>query len=261
MPQNFLEFFNPSALPMAIGVIVGTVLLVRFTDRLVQRLSDRRVTRRLLIKQANTLFAFTAFVLATAWAISTLFRLSSEAILALSGTLAVAGGFALKDVASSFLAGITILVNRPFQVGDRIHFDGFYGEVKEIGLRSVRLVTLDDNVVTIPSNRFMEQSVACANAGALDCMVVIDFLISPAADHVRARELVQDAVLASQYLFLGKPWVVRTSTEATADGRVLVKLRAKAYVYDARQETAFSSDVCDRVLRAFRASGIVMPAG
>jgi hypothetical protein len=38
---------------------------------------------------------------------------------------------------------------RLFQVGDRVTLDGFYGEIRHIGLRSVRLVTLDDTQVTI----------------------------------------------------------------------------------------------------------------
>lgn len=60
------------------------------------------------------------------------FNLSSEAFLAISGTTAVTIGFALKDVAASFMAGISILTNKLFQVGDRISFGGYYGEVTEI---------------------------------------------------------------------------------------------------------------------------------
>ena len=65
--------------------------------------------------------------------VSALFELSAQAIFALSGTLAVAGGFLLKDVAEATVAGVSILVSRPFQVGDRISFGGYYGEVRDIG--------------------------------------------------------------------------------------------------------------------------------
>ncbi|MEO1175064.1 MAG: mechanosensitive ion channel domain-containing protein, partial [Myxococcota bacterium] len=157
------------------------------------------------------------------------------------------------------LAGISILTNKPFQVGDRIAFGGYYGEVKEIGLRTVRLVTLDDNLVTIPSNKFLTEAVASANAGELDCMVVMPFFIAATADHLRASEIVRESILASKYLFLGKPLVVLISNQLTRDGRVYVELTAKAYVFDTQHEKAFGSDVTDRVLRAFKSERIPLP--
>lgn len=254
-----LDAFDPGALPLAVAIGVAALVIVRVSNRLFQRLSERIVERRLALKQASAFVAFVVYVVAAIAAFDNLFDLSSEAMLALSGTLAVTVGFGLKDVAASFLAGILILINRPFQVGDRISFGGYYGEVTEIGLRTVRLVTLDDNLVTIPTGQFLTGSVASANAGALDCMVVNSFYISPSADHKRAKEIVEDALLASKYLYLGKPFTVLVSTRLSDDGAVIVELTAKAYVYDTRFEKAFASDVTDRVLTAFRQHGIEMP--
>ncbi len=258
--SSLLDAFDPGSVPIALGIIIGALLLVRLANRLFLRLSERVVERRLTIKQASAFVAFIVYIVAAVAAFENLFVLSSEAVLALSGTLAVTIGFGLKDVAASFLAGILILFNRPFQVGDRISFGGYYGEVTEIGLRTVRLVTLDDNLVTIPTGKFLTDLVASANAGALDCMVVNKFHISPRADHRRAKEIVEDAVLASKYLFLGKPFTTLVSTLLSDRGQVIVELTAKAYVYDARHEKAFSSDVTDRVLTAFRHHGIEMPS-
>jgi len=256
---GLLDAFNPDAIPYVLLIIICTILLVRLSNRMFQSLSERIDRHRLVLKQTGTLFSFAAYVIAIVWAFTSLFTLSSEALLALSGTIAVTAGFALKDVAASFLAGITILTNKPFQVGDRITFGGFYGEVKEIGLRTVRIVTLDDNLVTIPTNKFLTDAVASANAGALDCMVVMKFYISPDADHSRAKEIVREAVLASKYLYLGKPFNVLLSTLLTQQGQTVIEITAKAYVYDARFEKAFSSDVTDRVLSAFREEGVSLP--
>ena len=256
---SLLDAFDPGALPIALSIIIAAVLIVRVSNRIFQRLSERVVEHRLVLKQISAFVGFVVYVVAALAAFDNLFVLSSEAMLALSGTLAVTIGFGLKDVAASFLAGILILINRPFQVGDRISFGGYYGEVTEIGLRTVRLVTLDDNLVTIPTGQFLTSPVASANAGELDCMVVNKFFISPRADHRRAREIVEDAVLASKYLFLGKPFSVLVSTLLSQDGLVIVELTAKAYVYDTRFEKAFASDVTDRVLTAFRRHEVDMP--
>ena len=231
---GLLEAFNPDAIPIAVAWIVGTLIAVRVMTKLLQKVSERFSSRRLLLKQATALLAFAAYVVAFILAFNTLFNLSSEAIFALSGTIAVTVGFALKDVMASFLAGISILLGKPFQVGDRITFRNYYGEVKEIGLRSVRVVTLDDNLVTVPSNAFLTEAVANANAGSLDCMVVVDFYITTGADHSRAREILHDAVVSSKYIYLGKPYTVLVSTRVSVQGVAYVVLSAKAYVYDMR---------------------------
>ena len=189
---------------------------------------------------------------------STLLELSSEAILAISGTFGLALGFALKDTAASLMSGVTLLMDQPFQVGDRISFDGYYGEVTKIGLRSVRLVTLDDNLVTIPNSRFQSNSVASANAGALDCMVVVSIYLSAGEDFVRARRLIAEATATSRYVYLDKPLVTLVSDEFLGE-RFVTIIRVKAYVLDARFEKAFASDVTTRVKLALRAADIQTP--
>lgn len=257
---GLLDAFNPEAVPIAALWIFGTLIAVKLFTKTVDRVSVRFQSQRLIFKQVSTLVAFVAYTASFIAAFNSVFNLSPEALFALSGTIAVTAGFALKDTAASFLASFSILLNKPFRVGDRISFGGYYGEVKEIGLRSIRIVTLDDNLVTVPSNKFLTDPVASANAGALDCMVVIRFYIPVAADHVRAREIVNDAVVSSKYLYLEKPFTVLVQEHLTDRGEVIVQLTAKAYVFDMRFEKAFESDVTDRVLTAFRAKGIIPAA-
>lgn len=265
MPQaaessGLIDAFDPGNIPIALLWIAAAVIGIKVLTRVLQSISERFTARRLLLKQVGTLTAFAAYAAAFVLAFNSLFHLSSQMIFALSGTMAVTVGFALKDVAASFLAGITILISKPFQVGDRISFGGYYGEVIEIGLRTVRMVTLDDNLVTVPSNKFLTDPVASANAGELDCMVVMDFYISPQNDHERARQIVLDAVVSSKFLYIGKPFTVLVGTTLSERGQVLVELRAKAYVFDMRREKDFASDVTRRVLSAFRENGVAVPA-
>ena len=189
---------------------------------------------------------------------SAVLRLESQALLALTGTIGVAVGFALKDLLGSLIAGVILLIDEPFQVGDRITFQGTYGEVSEIGLRSVRMVTLDDNVVTIPNNLFLTEAVASANAGALDCMVVVSFYIGAAEDFARARHIVHEATVTSRFVYLNKP-VVTLLEDVFLGERFVTVVKVKAFVYDARYEKAFSTDVTERVKRAFEAGGIRTP--
>jgi small-conductance mechanosensitive channel len=177
----------------------------------------------------------------------------------LGGAIAFAVGFAMRDLVAAVIAGVTIMFDRPFQVGDRVQYAGQYGDIIKIGLRSVRLRTLDDNLVTIPNNKILTDVSASGNYGELDMQVVMDFFIGIDQDVDLAEEVVEEAFLSSRYVFLDKPIVVLV-TQLLQGDYVAIRLRGKAYVLDTQYEKAFETDVHKRVLRAFRERRIRPPA-
>ena len=164
----------------------------------------------------------------------------------------------LKDLLASLMAGVILLADEPFQLGDRITFGGYYGEVTAMGLRSVRITTLDDNLVTIPNSKFLTDMVASANAGNLDCMVVVPFYIAAGEDFYEARRIVAEATATSRYVYLEKPLITLVSDQFMGE-RFVTVIQVKAYVFDARFEKAFASDVTERVKAAFREAGLRTP--
>jgi len=66
---------------------------------------------------------------------------------------------AAKDMVSNLFGGFVIFSDKPFNLKDRIIIDGFEGYVKEIGLRSTRLETLDGRIVTVPNSAVTDNSV------------------------------------------------------------------------------------------------------
>ncbi len=72
--------------------------------------------------------------------------------LASAGVVGIAVGFAAKDTLANLFAGVFILADAPFKIGDYIVIDNVTrGEVTDIGLRSSRLLTRDDVEVTVPN--------------------------------------------------------------------------------------------------------------
>ncbi len=65
----------------------------------------------------------------------------------------VALALASQDIIKNIFAGVVLFVNRPFKIGDRIKIDSFDGYVEDIGLRSVRMRTLDKRVLTMSCSR------------------------------------------------------------------------------------------------------------
>ena len=256
---SIIQFIRVGGVFTGLVIVIAAWFVARLISRTVDNLGARFSDRRLQLQQAGTFLRFFIYIGAFVGALLSAFQLSSELLLTLGGTIAVTVGFAVKDLAASVLAGLTILIDRPFQVGDRVTFGTYYGEISEIGLRSVRLVTLDDNLVTIPNNKFLTEAVSCGNAGALEMLVQVDFHIGIDQDIERAQQIVADAITTSRYAYLGKPWSVPVKQVIT-QGYFAVRLSAKVYVLDVKYETALASDVTLHVLQGFHAAGIQVPS-
>lgn len=81
------------------------------------------------------------------------------ALLAGLGIGGLALAMAAKDTVSNIFGGFTIFADKPFMLNDRIRTAGFDGFVREVGLRSTRLQTLDGTIVTIPNSKFADAPV------------------------------------------------------------------------------------------------------
>jgi MscS family membrane protein len=95
------------------------------------------------------------------WALGVIMALKNAgqdvgALLAGVGIGGLALAMAAKDFVSNIFGGITVFVDKPFRVGDRIQISGYDGNIEEIGIRSTRLRTLSGRVVVIPNFKFTD---------------------------------------------------------------------------------------------------------
>lgn len=232
---------------------------MRFTQSIVDGISSQFAQRRMLMQKLQSFFQFFIYM-STGMAVFMLsFRVDERVLALIGGTIAVSVGFALKDLTASFIAGLTVMIDRPFQVGDRVTFEGNYGDIIAIGLRSVRMQTLNDDIITIPNNKFLNEVAVSGNYGALDMQVVIPFYIGMDQDINTARDIIQEAASSSRYIHLPKPVVVLVKQTIT-DNYLAIQLTCKAYVVDIKFEKLFETDITLRVMQEFRKSDIFPPA-
>ena len=122
-------------------------------------------------------------------------------LVASAGIVGLALSFAAQDTLSNLFAGVAIMSDRPYELGDFIILDsGERGEVTKIGLRSTRLLTRDDVEISIP-NGVMGATKIVNEAGGppsryrirtqvgvaygSDVDQVAEVLVSVAADHAK----------------------------------------------------------------------------
>ncbi|MDF2676161.1 MAG: MscS [Bacillota bacterium] len=82
-----------------------------------------------------------------------------NSILAGVGIGGAALALASQDLIKNFFGGIVVLTDKSFSVGDIINVDSKEGTVEELGLRSTKIRTVQQEVIVIPNAKFTEQSV------------------------------------------------------------------------------------------------------
>lgn len=256
--SSFVEVLSFTKITLLLFGVIILGIAVKFVAGIGTTLHAKMPSRRLLIAQIVTVTSFAVYILGGTYLFYGIIQPPKALLLAVSGTLAVALGLSLKDLIASVVAGVILLFDRPFQVGDRVTFDGTYGEITSIGLRAVRLVTLDDSVVTIPNSKFITDLVSSGNFGALDMMIEINFHVDLASDISLARKLLHEAAITSRFVFLKKP-VSIVLTEVNFSERPAMQIRVKCYVIDVRFEKALQSDILLRGNEALKAAGISRP--
>tara|TARA_Y100001956_G_C4115452_1_gene184641 strand:+ start:501 stop:1379 length:879 start_codon:yes stop_codon:yes gene_type:complete len=239
-------------------VIAATWLLLKFINSMVESIGSQFAQYRMLLQKLQSFMQFFIYMSAGILVFMMSFRINDQILALIGGTLAVSVGFALKDLAASFIAGMTVMVDRPFQVGDRVTFEGNYGDIIAIGLRSVRMRTLNDDIITIPNNKFLNEVTVSGNYGALDMQVVIPFYVGLDEDITLARDLIQEAASSSRYIHLPKPVTVLVKQTIT-DNYLAIQLTCKAYVVDTAYEKLFETDITLRVMKEFKKHGIRPP--
>jgi small-conductance mechanosensitive channel len=257
--EELAKFIRWGGVLLAAFVVLGAWLFLRLINGVAAGLGRRFSSHRLLIQKLESITQFVVYVLGSSAVLGLSVRLDSTAWAVIGGGLAFAIGFAMRDLVAAFIAGVTIMFDRPFQVGDRVNYGGEYGDIIKIGLRSVRMNTLDHNIVTIPNNKVLTDVTSSGNYGALEMQVAMDFFIGVDQNVELACELVREACVTSRFCFLDNPVPV-SAKQAIFQEYVVFALKARPYVLDVKYEKAFETDVHIRVQKAFREKGIEPPA-
>lgn len=246
--QTLITMFLVFSIAYILGKIV-TILLSKLSDKLSQ---SGRVKVKLIIPVVK----FVIYIVAFYYISRQIFLIFGPELFLLTGLLGAAIGFGVKDLFADFVGGIVITFEKPYQIGDKITIGNNYGEVTDIGLRATKLVTPDDNAVTVPNSLIFNESVASGNSGASEMMVVIDLYIAGESDVEPAMRILREAVVSSKYVYISKKRPVTLLHKALP---FYTRLRAKAYVNDLRDEFKFESDVHTRTWIEFQKNGIRPP--
>lgn len=247
---------NTGSILKSLVFLLLTWLILRFAKKILEIIAERNANFRIRIKGVIPVVSFIVWALVIYMIIVKVFAPAKQTTLAATASLGLAFGFAAQDILKNIFAGIIILFDAPFRVGDKIEVGSHYGEVTRIGLRSTKIVTPDDSIVTLPNSDLMNSSVSNANSGEANCQVVAELHLPQGVDTTRVRQIATEAAQVSKYVYLEKPIAVLFFHEVLHD-KTYLKMRLKAYVLDIRSEFAFKSDMTELVLKELIKEGIL----
>jgi len=179
-----------------------------------------------------------------------------------AGIVGIAIGFAAKDTLSNVIAGILLIIDRPFEVGDRIEVwsapvnSATWGDVVDIGLRATKIRTTDNIVIIIPNNVIMTRDIVNYTNITDEIRIRIPIGIAYDADVKKAKELI---IKVSQELdwVMGEPSPPKVVVKSFGDSAV--NLEARVWIKEPRRRMDTVSHITDRVKEVFQDEGIEIP--
>lgn len=246
----------------SVRIVVAVVILVitlwaakrvaRVTERGMQRLNRHTPADKTLADFASALVKYVIIAIGLIAVLQQL-GVQTTSVLAVLGAASLAIGLALQGALSNVAAGVMILLQRPYRIGDRVELNGRHGVVSGLDLFNTRLLDYDGLTVYLPNGKvFGDMIVNVSQAGRrrIDLIFGVDYeddldlalevLLKVAGDDER--------VLASP-----APW---SRVTALADSSVSVSLRCWT-TPDDWMDTRF--DLVKRVKEAFVAHGLSFP--
>ncbi len=233
-----------------------------FLPQIKERITARTRTKMddVILDLMNRFASVTIYLTAVILALDVL-GLNVMPFVAGAGVVGIAIGFAAKDTLSNVIAGVLLLIDRPFELGDRIEVwsapanSATWGDVVDIGLRATKIRTTDNIVIVIPNNEIMMRDIINYTTMSKDIRVRIPIGIAYDADVKKAKELIKQVSLELD-------WVKREpepKVVVKSFGDSAVNLEARVWISRPRKRIDTISHITDRVKEVFQQEGIEIP--
>ena len=234
-------------------------LLLRYLERYLTGKNDTKIDDivfDLLNKFAGALIYALAIILAL-----DILGINVMPFIAGAGIAGIAIGFAAKDTLSNLIAGVLLILDRPFEVGDRIEVwsaptgSATWGDVIDIGLRATKIKTTDNIVIVIPNNEIMRRDIVNYTIITSKIRIRINIGIAYNADLKKAKEIICAVAEKAPWVAKEPPpkVVVRNFGESSVD------LQLRVWINDARRRMDVIDYITDAVKEAFDSQGIEIP--
>jgi len=153
---------------LAVVIFVVFLFIASMANSVVRRFARRRQRRQNLALLLGQLAHATVIIFGFLVAFSTVApSFHAGDVVKMLGVGSVAIGFAFQNILQNFLAGILLLLQEPFRIGDWITVTGFEGNVEDIQTRATIIATTDGQRIVIPNAVLFTNPVVVGHAAPM----------------------------------------------------------------------------------------------
>ncbi len=122
-------------------------------------------------------------------------KIDISPLLATAGIAGIAISLAVKDSLNNIIGGIQLVLDKTFKVGDKVQLEsGEMGVILDIGLRSTKLKTYDNEMIYIPNGYLANAKIKNYTMPDLSIRVNVNFGVEYGSDTEKVRKVVFNAV-------------------------------------------------------------------
>lgn len=235
--------------------MIAALTLARLVESRLMGVTQMNLSLRMAMsKAARTVFLILAVLVALPAVGIDLTVLS-----VFGGALGVGIGFGLQKVASNYISGFIILLDRSVRIGDLVTVGDKYGEVSQINTRYTLLKALDGTESIIPNETLITQTVVNHSLSRPNVRISLPVQVSYGTDLEQAEALMLEAAHSQSRVILDEPdSLPRVFLKEFADSGILLELGV--WIRDASGgQNNLRSDINWAIWRRFKAAGIEIP--
>lgn len=256
-----LAGFEVGGQRISLGSILSailTVIAIMLATRLIQRTLEHQILPKSQISSgaANslvTLLGYAGVIIAFVSAIGVIgFDLSSLAIIA--GALSVGIGFGLQSIVSNFVAGLILLFERPFKIGDWIVTPSGEGTVQKINVRATEVLTFDRRSIIVPNAELVSNSFGNWTHKSAVMRVAVTVGVKYGTDTRKVERLMLEVAESVSYVLKDPP--PHVVMKGFGDSSLDFELRA--YII-ADHVVIAPSEMRHELARVFEREGVTIP--
>jgi len=243
------------AAAVIVVAVIAALTLARVVETRLMGVTQMNLSLRMaLSKAARTLFLLLA-VLAALPAVG----IDLTVLSVFGGALGVGIGFGLQKVASNYISGFIILLDRSVRIGDLITVDNKYGQVSQINTRYTLLRALDGTETIVPNETLITQTVINHSLSKPNVRVALPIQVSYDANLEQVEALMLEAAHEQGRVILDDPDnLPKVLLREFADNGIALELAV--WIRDAGEGmNNLRSDINWGIWRRFKAAGIEIP--
>lgn len=155
---SVIKAFTHLLMVVSVSWIVYNLISIVFAMMMIRAKKTSTNVDEIFVSLASSILRIVV-ITAAVFAVAEIFNIPYKTVIAGLGIGGLAFAIAAKDTIANFFGSAIIIADRPFKTGDRIKIGSDIGVITNVGIRSTRIRTIQDTILTVPNNKITQEMI------------------------------------------------------------------------------------------------------